>query len=256
MRFSQILFICDHCGKQFRSFRYRLKYKKHFCSLQCSLDHRKGENHPGWKGGKKIRICQFCKKEFKVHEKPSIIKKGEGKYCSKGCADKAKKGTGSYSRIDEIKARELFDQYKDSKFSLDLFSKGRGYSSAGLSKVFNEYFPDEFEMIKEQKITAKNEWYKKGRRFEYTVKNYLKSKGFWTLRSPGSAGPVDLIAIKKGLILLVQCKCRPGLSKMEKEELLRLSESTGSKPILAYRETPHKFKFRECLNEGYLDIEI
>ena len=44
----------------------------------------------GQKSTKVIRLCLFCHKEFR--EKPSRIKDGRGKYCSKLCCDKAKIG--------------------------------------------------------------------------------------------------------------------------------------------------------------------
>ncbi|MEM4275125.1 MAG: restriction endonuclease [Candidatus Nitrosocaldaceae archaeon] len=51
-----------------------------------------------------------------------------------------------------------------------------------------------------------NKAYLKGRTFEYKIKRYLEGKGYYVLRSAGSKGPLDLIAIKGKEILLIQCK--------------------------------------------------
>lgn len=53
-------------------------------------------------------------------------------------------------------------------------------------------------------MTNKN--YVKGRRKEYTVRKFLQSKKWITLRTAGSHGFADLIAVKKGRIRFIQCK--------------------------------------------------
>lgn len=50
--------ICKNCGKEFGrdSCKQLSDYKvKIFCSRNCWVEYRKGENHPNWKGGFKIR---------------------------------------------------------------------------------------------------------------------------------------------------------------------------------------------------------
>lgn len=56
-----------------------------------------------------------------------------------------------------------------------------------------------------------NKNYLAGRRFEYRVRNYFRKQRYTVLRTAGSKGPVDLIAIPeegKDPILFVQCKNR------------------------------------------------
>jgi len=49
--------------------------------------------------------------------------------------------------------------------------------------------------------------YSKGTRYEYEIKHYLESKGWFVIRAAGSHGKADLAAIKKGESpLLIQCK--------------------------------------------------
>jgi len=50
--------------------------------------------------------------------------------------------------------------------------------------------------------------YVKGRRFEHYIKDKLEAKGWIVTRSAGSKGPFDLLAVKNGKILLIQCKWR------------------------------------------------
>ena len=49
-----------------------------------------GENNFNWKGGLVKTNCKFCNKEFYI--KPSRIKIGIGKFCSKSCNAKSRTG--------------------------------------------------------------------------------------------------------------------------------------------------------------------
>jgi Holliday junction resolvase len=52
--------------------------------------------------------------------------------------------------------------------------------------------------------------YRKGSDFERLVKHWLEGEGYFVVRSAGSHGPVDLVAIKgSSPTLLVQCKTAP-----------------------------------------------
>lgn len=75
--------------------------------------------------------------------------------------------------------------------------------------------------------------YVTGRNFEYRTRDYLKDREFFVIRSPVSKSPVDLVAVRKGEVLFVQCKKGGYLPKHEWNPLLELAESVGAKPILA-----------------------
>lgn len=168
----------------------------------------------------------------------------------------AKQGKKSTEMIEK-KARKLFDGFKKSRYGIAMFSKMKGYSEVGLKKVFKKYFPDEYEFLLEEKRMRKDLWYKKGRRFEYRIRDYLKNRGYWVLRSPRSATSVDLVAIKKNSILMIQCKSgAAGISSKERKDILQICEQTGACPILAYRPSPMKVAFKKCLKEGYLEVVI
>ena len=77
--------------------------------------------------------------------------------------------------------------------------------------------------------------YEKGRRFEYRVRDFLKNKDYFVLRSPRSKGPVDLVAIRKGEILFIQCKSWGCIDKEEKEQLISLAKSVGAMPLMVHR---------------------
>lgn len=92
---KKILAACDDCGK------VRVTPKQAYRSL-CQPCARKGERNPNyrkgkkgernanWKGGLVKRICEYCGTEFPA--KPSLIKKGGGRFCSLPCAMKSRKG--------------------------------------------------------------------------------------------------------------------------------------------------------------------
>jgi len=149
--------------------------------------------------------------------------------------------------ITEREARKLFEQYKESKLPIEDFARKVGIYAKGLRKVFQNFMPDEYELVIESK-KAKCKPYKKGRQFEYRVKNYLQSKGYFVLRSPRSAGLVDLVAIKQGEVLCIQCKTRKrNFREPERKKLIELAESIGAIPVLAYRDKPRYKLYLERL---------
>ena len=66
-----------------------------------------------------------------------------------------------------------------------------------------------------------NRKYLSGRCFEYRIKKYLESKGWLAFRTAGSHGVADIIALKEGVTLLVQCKASPipGISKNDVKKI-------------------------------------
>ena len=91
------------------------------------------------------------------------------------------KAIGKFSSMTKDKARKLFDKFKKTSTSLILFSRKVNYSADHLSEIFRKYWPDEYDMIQEERLARRDLWYKRGRNFEYIVRNYLKNKGFWVL---------------------------------------------------------------------------
>ena len=65
-----------------------------------------------------------------------------------------------------------------------------------------------------------NKNYNKGRRFEYKVKAWLEERDWICVRSAGSKSPFDLVAMKDGQTLPIQCKYGTRISRAEMKELV------------------------------------
>jgi Holliday junction resolvase len=143
---------------------------------------------------------------------------------------------------DEVK--RLFDEWVESKLPLVQFAERKGMCRETLRYLFKKHFPDVYELQCEN-VMGRVTKYERGRDFEYRVRDHLRKCGFFVLRSPRSLGPVDLVALKKGVILLVQCKTgKYELRNAEKDGLVILAESIGAIPIFAYREASRETHFR------------
>ena len=89
----------------------------------------------------------------------------------------------------------------------------------------------------------------KGRRFEYRVRDLFKRKGYIVIRAAQSK-PIDLICLKNGKTILVECKTdKSKLTKGSKLELLRLAQVSGASLILAYRKK-HKIELIDLKNDS------
>jgi Holliday junction resolvase len=64
----------------------------------------------------------------------------------------------------------------------------------------------------------------------------FKDKGFIVIRAARSA-PVDLVCLKNGDSLLIECKANKSeFGEKNREELLKMAKNAGAKAILAYRD--------------------
>jgi Holliday junction resolvase len=72
--------------------------------------------------------------------------------------------------------------------------------------------------------------YVKGRRFENYVREKLEKRGFIVVRSAGSKGLFDLVALRRGEVLLIQCKWRK--SRMNRE-MVEAAGKAGGKALIA-----------------------
>lgn len=78
--------------------------------------------------------------------------------------------------------------------------------------------------------------YEKGRSFEYRVKRHLEGMGYTVFRSGGSRSLADLLAMRRGEVLLVQCKTDGYLNPKRRERLRILAGNLGARAILAHRK--------------------
>jgi len=77
--------------------------------------------------------------------------------------------------------------------------------------------------------------YANGYAFERTVAGDLNTDGYLVIRSGGSHGAADLVALKPGQVLLVQAKTNGLISVTDWNELLGIAERVGAVPLLALR---------------------
>jgi Holliday junction resolvase len=101
-----------------------------------------------------------------------------------------------------------------------------------------------------------NRNYITGRNFEYRVKAYLESLGYFVMRSCGSKGVYDLIAVPPanknkipisfvtGKALLIQCKKRDYVHPEEMERLQKTSRKLDAQAFVVTRTERRKFLFK------------
>jgi len=184
--------------------------------------------------GKKIGICRINLTKLFNKYLPERFKKLKSK--------KIKDHNEKFSKYTEADVLELIDQWRGSHLPLHVFSKDVKIGKNTLSKLFKKFLPAEYEAFTEINIGRGSNKYKKGRAFEYLVRDHFKQKGYFVLRSPRSRGLADLIAIKKGELLFIQCKLWGGMNRNEQKDLFELAESVGAKAMLASKS---KWRSRE-----------
>ena len=91
--------------------------------------------------------------------------------------------------------------------------------------------------------------YSKGVRGEREILHYLNYKGFSVCRIPSSGSyisPVDVIAMKKGLILGLEVKThkeKPRLKKKQLQSFKKWCKNAGAFAFLAWRAPNNKWLF-------------
>jgi Holliday junction resolvase len=76
--------------------------------------------------------------------------------------------------------------------------------------------------------------YTKGRTLEWEARKYLAGNGYEVFRSAGSKTKVDLIAIKPGDIVFVQCKVDGYLPPAERTALRNLALMVKAQPVVCW----------------------
>ncbi len=78
--------------------------------------------------------------------------------------------------------------------------------------------------------------YGKGARFEIVVRDILLEDDWVAVRSAGSHGIIDVLAIKQDVKWFIQCRTRGNLSGKERNELVALAKKHNATAILAYKK--------------------
>ena len=133
-------------------------------------------------------------------------------------------------------AELIFEDFKKSSLGMKAYCNAKGYGSVFFSTTMRRFFGDEWDHVIELKV-PKTSKYKLGRNLEYRVRDRLRELGYFAMRSPASKTPVDVVGIRKGVVLLVQCKLRGAVSVGEWNTLYDLAESVGAFPVVASTPT-------------------
>jgi len=144
----------------------------------------------------------------------------------------AKPYLATWKYMSEEAARSILDDFRHSRGNLGEYCARKGYDDLGMSRTLQAYFPDEWDAIIESKI-PKQTMYRLGRALEYRCRDYFKARGYFTLRSPRSAGKVDVVAIKTGQVVFVQCKRSGSLGVQEWNAVFDLALSVSAIPLMA-----------------------
>lgn len=150
--------------------------------------------------------------------------------------------SGKWKYMSDETARVIFDAFKNSSLLLGQFCEKYGYDKLGFTKTMRDKWPDEYEAVIEAKVPRGTK-YRLGREIEYRVRDQLKELGFIAMRSPASKTPIDVMAVRKDCVLLVQCKRGGALPPSEWNELYDIAEPVGAIPVMAERPYPREYRF-------------
>lgn len=141
----------------------------------------------------------------------------------------------SWADKPDEELRLIFNDMVKSDLGIAEYMKQHGYGIC-FSAEMERRFPAEWEALVEIKMSSNN-MYARGRSFEYAVKRNLEKYGYIVMRSPASRSPADLIAVKRGTAVFIQCKLHGALPPSEWNELIDYSDKAGAVPIMAARPT-------------------
>lgn len=241
---------CLNCGKTF----YGQKKHSKFCSRKCVGAYtirtfgqpmrRPDVRQKVARAERGKHISEETRRKISIARKGKPLTSKQKSQLARLHALLRKTGGGKarWCNLPESEARKLFEDYQQSRVNGRTWAQSKEGDFEAIKKLFLKYFPHEYEDFVELKMDRKTSAYAIGRQFEYRVKKYFKEKGYWVLRSPHSAGPADLVALKKGEVLLIQCKVSKQYPQKERNTLQTLATSIGAQAFFVYRGRAPKFK--------------
>ena len=87
--------------------------------------------------------------------------------------------------------------------------------------------------------------YAKGYAFEQKVAGHLAQEGYFVIRAGGSHGVADLVALKWGETLLVQCKTNGVISIGDWNALYGVAQRVGAVALVAFRPSRGLIAYRQ-----------
>jgi Holliday junction resolvase len=138
--------------------------------------------------------------------------------------------------LPSAKAAKILEAFRKSRYGLGQFCKRLGYDVDQVHAAMRKHHGEAWDTLVASKGMKAENRYKAGRAFEYRVRDVLRPLGFFVQRSPGSKGAIDLLAVRDGLALMIQCKRGGACSPKEWNALFDLATAHGCTPILASAE--------------------
>lgn len=92
--------------------------------------------------------------------------------------------------------------------------------------------------------------YTQGRKVEYDVIEYLKKNGYDCVRGASSKGLADVVGIKHGQVLIVNCKRTTPPGPAERADLIRLARLLPGVgvPLVALHPRREQLQFRRLID--------
>lgn len=133
--------------------------------------------------------------------------------------------------------RDLFSEYIRSSQTAKQICAKHEFSRSRFNFIVRSFVgKDEYKLI-EKSRKPKQTPYKLGRSLEYAVANSFRKAGYWTIRAAQSRGEADVVAIRDGEIILIQCKRGGLIDKEEWNDLFHLASRLKASAVIADRRT-------------------
>jgi Holliday junction resolvase len=98
--------------------------------------------------------------------------------------------------------------------------------------------------------------YIRGRRFDYRVQRFFRKLGWFVVRQPHSAFP-DLVALRRGAVLLIECRMTGTISRKERRALVTLArDNLGGDALMACRDNANILIRRVSRRSARYDINL
>ncbi len=97
--------------------------------------------------------------------------------------------------------------------------------------------------------------YRKGYKFEREIFNLFQSAGYYCIRSAGSHGIFDIVAIKNGVTFGIQCKYNNHINRREELAMKTAYKQYGIVPLYAYRFKGKPLVIKCLITNKIIDLE-